>query len=615
VVRSRSLATVPGRAPLQRAAERRDLVLEFETRRGKVRGVSFPTGTEATAALLTPLAECWLRHPSTYEQAKLQRVAAQNFSNYVSGIGGNVRFDWGDVTTLILNAWERNLARTYGDASVVPFNCARSLLALIKQAESDGLLVLSPSLRARLDFPPLSSSKPVGVEPLTEFSARERLHIRQVTRRSIDECTARIRRNRSLAQTGPIEDWPSLLGSALNGELTVQGLYDRFATSQTALYSAQLPIALRNHVQVQARGRIDTKDLVLSAYAAVYPLWYESTSLFIDVLSSEELVPESLRNLRAKDLMWSGDKSSVSVCWVKDRAAEKFSRVYDESAVHQRRFVRGLRLADEWSRPARSALGEDTLWVAAKHATTQRRATPGLHLTDLGLYPRSMANWLEHFAMMTPASLPASYQMAFPAIQPPFDVRRLRKTTVGKAAAADPNSYFLKPGVHSRTTFFSHYSAQTRKVGEFSANAIETAQRGIVAAATRVTVIPAESEAEFEVAGRGLDELDDSGVSTCIDIERSPFSSAGARCTFSRTTTCLSCPNAIFAKRHLPAVVHIQQLASEAVPDGKDFERWGSIANACHEILLSFTADDVETARTLPSIPLRAGQTPTQRPR
>ncbi|MFE3645951.1 hypothetical protein ACFXOM_34100 [Streptomyces sp. NPDC059169] len=312
------------------------------------------------------------------------------------------------------------------------------------------------------------------------------------------------------------------------------------------------------------------------------------------------LEPEAIRELRA-DCLVSPARGYVTVSYLKRRsrgAQNKSLRARDGGTLRSPGGV--IRLALRLTQRARDMIGAEELWVAPS-GTTGELAPRFTRTVAVDTFPRR--------AFLAAHKIDAMKDHDGGSVS--LDLRRVRKTFKSR-------QYLRAGGIlpdfvsgHTPKVAARHY-ADIAAHDEIHDQAVEAGLAEALAVALPPPVVldedgsrldDGEEELPPQVVQETLSGATDVWLSSCRDFFASPYAAKkGAACPVP-PWVCLECPNAVFASRHLPAVLSVldtleRQREEFSVPE------WQARFGLAHErittgVLNRFSTRQITTARAI----------------
>lgn len=567
----------------------------------------------ACRRLVGDLGRAWVRHAAMgagrHGTVKEWRVSVVEFAGYVDAACPSPEtMTVAAITVGLLHGYEDALAGRHPATSDAPAKRAGQLFALLRNIEADRPGSVNEAVLARLGERTAHPNNRRGV-PLADFGERERLRLIEAARSTAFHTEQRIRTGRALIASAAGEDhgsptWPGMVAAAARRELTVAGLRAQLPARWT-----HLPDGIASLLPATTNGRPRFGELVALAYRHVFPHPVDLMGHYVLLALDTGAPPETLKDLHVNDCHFG--EGRVRLRLVKHRAHQIRRRVFSDqerddpgpgdddsgvtlSTVRFRDTGSVLRSLIDVTGAARRAGDLTQVFVCGI-------VHPGWDGVRIGPVPwdeTPFRTWIVRNALHEPGTRRRWPRRGgqrserieeLPALSPPFDLRRLRKSNRSHMATVHPDE-FDRWGDNELETFQRHYTRsatvfQVRAGRLFVTIAEELARE---ASARRVNVITAsaadrlgsgdtEIAAQLGVApttavelGRGARDVD-GGIAACINPTGGPFTEPGRLCDLSRLGMCLRCPLGVITPRHADALSrfdeeHLEQLRVSMTP-------------------------------------------------
>jgi hypothetical protein len=583
---------------------------------GTTAPVVLDPATFGCARLVAELGRAWVRHESMgagrHASAKEWRASVVAFGRHVDAVcPAAATMSVAAISVEVLHGYEAALAARCPAYSDLPAKRASQLFALLRSVEFDHPGVLDRAVAARLGERTARPNNRQGL-PVADFGDGERLRLIEAARSSALGTEERIRRGRTLVAYADGSDhasdgwgWPQVVAAAARRELTVSGLRAVLPRRWKAL-----PDDLRGLLPVSTNGKPRVGELVTLAYRHVFPHPLDLIGHFVLLALDTGAAPESLKDLVEADCAFKN--GVVRVRLVKHRAHTITCRAYGDDrdastasgdegdgrvAFAARRFrdtgsvVRSL---IDVTAAARLAGGLNQLFVCGiVHPTWQ-----GVRISPVPWGERPFGTWVTHTGLDKPTTRTRWRRVGgvvvegteqLPAVAPPYDLRRLRKSNRAHLATEHPAEFHIW-GDNELETFQRHYTRSATVFQVRAGRLLATVADALAAEASgrRLNVVTASAvgrlaDGDAELAGRlGVDPATarqlasgacdvDGGIAACTDPTTSPFVEHGRLCDVARLGMCLRCPNAVVTPRHTVALArfdadHLERLRLDLPP-------------------------------------------------
>lgn len=508
----------------------------------------------ATPVLACRLADKWLEiGPEVRGSMTSVRMAIRGF---LASVGEQPRdsehdelFDLPDLRRRHLDHWETTLLRKQqDDRTGAAYQRAIYLLALLRRIHHDTPGVLHGEVVSRLERETRLTDIRGEGEPA--FSPEEVERLRDAAQRIVNEALARHRQGDEAAEAPSID----------------------------VIVALHILLSLGTGEPPEVLRRLHIHDVLATAVPG------RDEGL-------EHLEPAE----RLSALVRRRGVRSFCVCYVKNRAAQRYQQVYTRS---EEEVFKPLTALITLTASARRQSGLTNLWLIKRDSEIVE--------PFWGTRPLTLRTWLRRNP--TDAEQPCSGGTGF---SEPLKFSRLRKSVTAEEALADPARYLRGNRRHTAQTFFEHYtnSAVLRaEAGRILLRAIGELFDAAVHGPTIVTpaaeeLLAAGHEAptiDRDTAKRLLAGALDTGTAACRDPLDSPHAEHGNLCPFATTGDCYSCSNALITRHHLPAVLRLRELTDPGRAADIPFwqERWKLVHEFITRVILpAFPATAITAAR------------------
>jgi hypothetical protein len=576
-------------------------------------------GEYVSARLIGELADGWKGMSEEFQ------LAAGTISHRASAIRALGRFltDQSDKFLTLrasgpevsqrLHEWETTLIKSYSQTSTTPKRFGYDIRGAVAYfLESNEL---NPGVITDWAASPVLDGRPFSALPLDEFTNSERKQLESACRAIVRETEARIRQGDRLLEKGRDPrsyGWHRLENVvwALRHLPFEESFHQYLIGSQRGLNPEDVDRITRVY---RAPGRRHPAPLSSAVGALLVPDPQFLLAVRILVHLQTGWSPEETLNLSRRDVEFGC--RSVRVRTPKHRAHRVRWRTLEittEKAV-------GWKAGDLFQRAANvmrhaHALTPDktAFWMTAARTTRDR-----------GNY--EYPSWIirpHTFANVT-FSLAELVRRRDLDISKPHDMRRLRKTVKSARAVLLGTLNGASGDDHTIEVFQNHY-AQTTTVKTISAQTIMRVQGKILNRATQGPALilhPAQDVAELRNGDIEIRELatqvaaetpieQELSISTCRNPWDGPLSERGMLCHAS-PSMCLQCGNAVIFPEHLPRLLAYEvalQSIKKSMPPVAYAESYGQQCANLQAIIEKFTPDQIEKARTRPTLHRPLGQ-------
>lgn len=569
----------------------------YEQRESR-RTVRLDPSLYACRELVGDLADVWVElcgKGLTYSQAARVGVAIRSLATWCDAQKRGPR-TVSELDGAAMASFESTLAAKYPPPSNRAGEIASTIFELLRYADNVPHVELDPSIRRRLEAPPANVQRRRSA-PLADYTDDQLVRI---ARHALSDALADERRlatGRSLLASSPGAVAPGSLASliqlasrqALSADTLMEGV-DLLPETRRDL-DALVPCARANH-------------LVAAAYRYLYPSMRDLLPYALLLILELGAPPECITDLRTDDVLLG--TSSAQVRLSKERGGRTYRRrLRDRGWPSGGAVLRSLLRATEASR---AILGTKALFV---HAAIGNNTGGQLRLYRVTSWRNSYHHFIASHRLTEPETTHRrSGNREWPPLDPPHDLRRLRKATVARLAIAEPDRYPVTAD-HTVEVFHGHYTNSTvlraqagRTITELQADLMNRAR-----SYEGPTIVSPDAEAHLTAGPAPHHPLIngelDMGLASCRDPYGSPFGPAGDLCPVSATGDCWRCPNAVISSRHLPAIVawldEVLEYQRRTLAPDRFAARWGTLHQwLTDHVLPVFGEERVEAARRNP---------------
>ncbi|MDH6626084.1 hypothetical protein M2271_003901 [Streptomyces sp. LBL] len=493
--------------------------------------------------------------------------------------------DLEDLLPEYLDSFEAILAARYGESSTTPYLRMQQVVKLLRLVQEEHPDRLGMAMQARLGFTTVQvgqgRGRPLDAYPDALFEGVQAAALADV----------RAARDRML--TG------EQLATA--GRDPVGGGWHGWTRENAAWHIAHRgPLTGALRAERGAMDKITELGGIGRLNSHFFLTAHDVLAFVVLLMCQTGLEPEAACRLSANCLI-NPARGYVSIAYVKNRShgqSRKTLRVTDGGAVHQPGGL--IRLAVRLTAHGRRLAATDLLWAHALRSG-EVIATFGRHrATSLGPVKQAFLERHQLTALFEASGEEAS-----------LNLRRLRKTYKSRRYQQTGGVLEDFAEGHSPRVAAKHY-ADIEAHRPLHEEAVEKGLREALDAAMEAPVVLDDQGRRLDRSAAELppDEVavalsgdSDVWLASCRDFHASPFARRpGSGCPVA-VWGCLECPNAVFATRHLPAILSFAAFLT-AQREAMTVLEWNARYALAWEriitgILPQFTGEQQATARLI----------------